>query len=63
MVDKLGSFTANFILELGKKLIEKGVFNQAEMQEIVADAISETAKQQQKEKEMKVCNSNYTNIN
>ena len=63
MVDKLGSFTANFILELGKKLIEKGVFNQAEMQEIVADAISETAKQQQEEREMKVCNSNYTNIN
>ena len=63
MVDKLGSFTANFVLELGKKLIEKGVFNQAEMQEIVADAISETAKQQQEEREMKVCNSNYTNIN
>ena len=63
MVDKLGSFTANFVAELGKKLIEKGVFNQAEMQEIVADAISETAKQQQEEREMKVCNSNYTNIN
>ena len=56
MVDKLGSFTANFVLELGKKLIETGVFNQAEMQEIVADAISETAKQQQEEREMKVCN-------
>jgi polyhydroxyalkanoate synthesis regulator phasin len=61
MVDKLGSFTANFVAELGKKLIEKGVFTQDEMQKILADAINETAKQQQ-EKE-KVCNSNYTSIN
>ena len=60
MIDKLGSFTANFVAELGKKLIEKGVFTQAEMQEILADSLNETAKQQ---KEMKVCNSNYTNIN
>ena len=63
MVDKLGSFTANFVAELGKKLVEKGVFTQAEMQEILSDSLNETAKQQQQEKEMKVCNSNYTNIN
>ena len=63
MIDKLGSFTANFVAELGKKLVKKGVFTHAEMQEILSDSLNETAKQQQQEKEMKVCNSNYTNIN
>ena len=65
MIDKLGSFTANFVAELGKKLVEKGLLSNDEMQEILHKAVSKTAQeqQQQQEKEMKVCNSNYTNIN
>tara|TARA_R110002020_G_scaffold462246_1_gene681691 strand:+ start:280 stop:573 length:294 start_codon:yes stop_codon:yes gene_type:complete len=63
MIDKLGSFTANFVAELGKKLVEKGLFSDDEMQEILHKAVSKTAQEQQQQKEMKVCNSNYTNIN
>ena len=62
MIDKLGSFTTNLVAELGWKLVEKGVLSEDEMQEILNKAVSKTA-QQQKEKEIKVCNLNYTNIN
>ena len=62
MIDKLGTFTSNFVAELGKKLVEKGVMTNEEMQEVLTDSLNETAKQQQEERE-KVCNSNYTNIN
>ena len=55
MVDKLGTFTANFINELGKKLVEKGIMTNAEMQEIITVARNETDKQQKKQKE-KECN-------
>ena len=63
MIDKLGSFTTNIVAEIGRKLVEKGLFSEDEMQEILHKAVSKTAQEQQQEKEMKVCNSNYTNIN
>ena len=63
MVDKIGSLTTNFVAELGKKLVEKGLFSEDEMQGILHKAVSKTAQEQQQEKEMKVCNTNYTNIN
>ena len=62
MINKLGTFTSNFVAELGKKLVEKGVMTNGEMQEILTNAFDETSKQQQEERK-KVCNSNYTNIN
>ena len=62
MIDKLGTFTSNFVAELGKKLVEKGVMTNEEMQEVLTDSLNETAKHQQEERK-KVCNSNYTNIN
>ena len=62
MIDILGTFTSNFVAELGKKLVEKGVMTNEEMQEVLTDSLNETAKQQQEERK-KVCNSNYTNIN
>ena len=63
MIDKLGSFTTNIVAEIGRKLVEKGLFSDDEMQEILHKAVSKTAQEQQQQKEMKVCNSNYTNIN
>ena len=63
MINKLGSFTTNIVAEIGRKLVEKGLFSEDEMQEILHKAVSKTAQEQQQEKEMKVCNSNYTNIN
>ena len=63
MVDRLGSFTTNFVAELGIKLVKKGVFTEKEMNDILRNAAIKTAQEQQQEKEMKVCNMNYTNIN
>ena len=62
MINKLGSFTTNIVAEIGRKLVEKGLFSEDEMQEILHKAVSKTAQEQQQQKE-KVCNSNYTNIN
>ena len=63
MVDKLGTFTANFINELGKKLVEKGIMTNAEMQEIITVARNETDKQQKKQKEKEGSDTKDSNSN
>ena len=63
MVDRLGNLTTNIVAEIGRKLVDKGLFSEDEMQEILHKAVAKTAQDHQQEKEMKVCNTNYTNIN
>ena len=64
MVDKLGTFTTALVGQIGKKLVDKGVLTQEEMDEILNDACEETYRIQQKRREeMSVCNTHYTNIN
>ena len=57
MVDKLGTFTTALVGQIGKKLVDKGVLTQEEMDEILNDACEETYRIQQKRREeMSVCN-------
>jgi len=62
MTYKLGNLTTNIVAEIGIKLVAKGLFSDDEMQEVLEKAVVKTAKEQQ-QKEMKVCNSTYSQMN
>tara|TARA_Y100000401_G_C8261433_1_gene193528 strand:+ start:152 stop:343 length:192 start_codon:yes stop_codon:yes gene_type:complete len=63
MTYKLGNLTTNIVAEIGIKLVAKGLFSDDEMQEVLEKAVVKTAKEQQQQKEMKVCNSTYSQMN
>ena len=56
-MEQIGNLTTNIVLEIGKKLVDKGVLTNEEMQEILANALDNTYQGQQKEKTVEVvCN-------
>ena len=59
-MEQIGNLTTNIVLEIGKKLVAKGIMTNEEMQEILANALDNTYQGQQKEKTVEVvCNQNY----
>ena len=56
-MEQIGNLTTNIVLEIGKKLVDKGILTNEEMQNILANALDITAQGQQQEKrEEVVCN-------
>ena len=57
-MEQIGNLTTNIVLEIGKKLVAKGVLTDEEMQDILANALDNTAQGQQQEKreEAVICN-------
>ena len=54
---QIGNLTTNIVLEIGKKLVDKGVLTNEEMQNILANALDNTQMQQPKKREeVVVCN-------
>ena len=49
-MEQIGNLTTNIVLEIGKKLVAKGVLTDEEMQDILANALDNTAQGQQQEK-------------
>ena len=56
-MEQIGNLTTNIVLEIGKKLVAKGVLTDEEMQDILANALDNTQMQQPKKREeVVVCN-------
>ena len=47
---QIGNLTTNIVLEIGKKLVDKDVLTDKEMQDILANALDNTQMQQHEKK-------------
>jgi len=56
-MEQIGNLTTNIVLEIGKKLVDKGVLTNEEMQDILANALDNKQMQQyEKKEEVVICN-------
>ena len=56
-MEQIGNLTTNIVLEIGKKLVAKGIMTNEEMQDILANALDNTQMQQPKKREeVVICN-------